>query len=310
VQAIPALEHTPEVAAYWIPKLTSGRYDPRNIPSEDKLGCTMGMSMTEKQGGSDVRSNTTIATPIGPSDGLQQYSITGHKWFTSAPMCDAFLSLANTPEGLSCFLVPRWLPDGSRNSGFKIMRLKEKLGDRSNASSEIEYDRAWAVMVGQPGKGVKTILDMVVHTRLDCGLGSAGLMRQAVRMATHHVSHRSAFGKTIADHGAMRNVLADIGLESEAALRMVGHLGFVALPAVVLLFQRRRRFSVSPSPSMTSDRTRAMQAPRASFAWLPRLPSIGSPNEPRTWCTKPWNVTAATGTRRNGKWPDCSGSHP
>lgn len=220
--SIPALMHAPpEVSSAWIPKLLSANYDSRDIPVSEKLGATMGMSMTEKQGGSDVRSNTTTATLLGTSGGVSQFSVSGHKWFTSAPMCDGFLSLAQTPEGISCFLIPRWLPDGTRNSGLKVMRLKEKLGDRSNASSELEYDGAWGVSVGPLGKGVRTILDMVVHTRLDCGLGSAGLMRQAVRMATHHVSHRNAFGGRIIDHRAMRNVLADIGLESEAALLMI-----------------------------------------------------------------------------------------
>jgi hypothetical protein len=165
------------------------RYDPRDVPACEKRGCTVGMSMTEKQGGSDVRSNTTVAAPLTQSTGPgAPYSLTGHKWFTSAPMCDAFLTLANTPEGLSCFLVPRWLPDGSRNKGFMVMRLKDKLGDHSNASSEVEYSGAWGQMIGQPGKGVRTIVDMVVHTRLDCSLGRSVAGCRDVLLRHAHVN--------------------------------------------------------------------------------------------------------------------------
>lgn len=209
---VPALRHEPAVAADWEPRVTSGNYDPRFIPVTEKRGATMGMAMTEKQGGSDVRANTTRAAPIGGGD----YALTGHKWFCSAPMCDAFLTLAQTEAGLTCFLVPRWRPDGTRNA-FHIMRLKDKLGDRSNASSEIEYHGAWARRVGEDGRGVRTIIDMVQHTRLDCLVGSAGGMRAALREAAWHAAHRSAFQKKLIDQPAMTAVLADMALESEAA---------------------------------------------------------------------------------------------
>jgi putative acyl-CoA dehydrogenase len=170
------------------------------------------MAMTERQGGSDVRANTTAARPLGGGE----YVLDGHKWFCSAPMSDAFLVLAQAPAGLSCFLLPRVLPDGSRN-GFRIQRLKDKLGDRSNASSEIELDGAWAQLVGEEGRGVRTIVEMVVHTRLDCVLGTAAAMRQAVEQATHHAAHRLAFGRVLAEQPLMQNVLADLCVESEAA---------------------------------------------------------------------------------------------
>jgi putative acyl-CoA dehydrogenase len=178
------------------------------------------MAMTERQGGSDVRTNTMRATPDG-TDGA--YRLNGEKWFCSAPMCDAFLVLAQAPGGLSCFLLPRVLPDGTRN-GFHISRLKEKLGNRSNASAEIELDDAWAVMVGEEGRGVRTIIDMVNHTRLDCVIGSASLMRQAVAQATHHTAHRMAFGKLLGQQPLMMNVLADLAVESEAATALMMRL--------------------------------------------------------------------------------------
>ena len=178
------------------------------------------MAMTERQGGSDVRANTTRAEPAGRAG---EYRITGHKWFVSAPMCDAFLVLAQAPGGLSCFLLPRVLPDGTRN-GFHIQRLKDKLGNRSNASSEVELDDALAVMVGEEGRGVRTIIDMVNHTRLDCVIGSASLMRQAVAQATHHTAHRSAFGKLLSEQPLMVNVLADIAVESEATTMLMMRL--------------------------------------------------------------------------------------
>jgi len=176
--------------------------------------------MTERQGGSDVRANTTRAEPAGTKG---EHSITGHKWFVSAPMCDAFLVLAQAPGGLSCFLLPRVLPDGTRN-GFHIQRLKDKLGNRSNASSEVELDGALAWMVGEEGRGVRTIIDMVNHTRLDCVIGSASLMRQAVAQATHHTAHRSAFGKLLSEQPLMVNVLADIAVESEATTMLMMRL--------------------------------------------------------------------------------------
>jgi len=174
------------------------------------------MAMTEKQGGSDVRANTTRARALVGRGPGAEYEITGHKWFCSAPMCDVFLVLAQAEKGLSCFLVPRWRPDATRNA-FHIQRLKEKLGNRSNASSEVEFAGAWARMVGEEGRGVATIIEMVNHTRLDCVIGSAAAMRQAVAQATHHAAHRAAFGKRLADQPLMRNVLADLCVESEAA---------------------------------------------------------------------------------------------
>ncbi|MFC2952387.1 acyl-CoA dehydrogenase family protein [Marinicaulis aureus] len=210
--AVPALRHAPDAAKEWVPRLTAGQYDKRFIPAAEKRGATMGMAMTEKQGGSDIRANTTTAMPIGGDD----YELTGHKWFCSAPMCDAFLTLARTEAGVTCFLVPRWKPDGARNA-FHIMRLKDKLGDRANASSEIEYHGAYAVKIGDEGRGVRTIIDMVQHTRLDCIAGSAGGMRAALAQALWHTAHRSAFQKKLIDQPAMMMVLADLSLESEAA---------------------------------------------------------------------------------------------
>jgi putative acyl-CoA dehydrogenase len=210
--AIPTLRKQPALAAQWEPLITTLEYDPGLRPANTKKGALFGMAMTERQGGSDVRANTTRAVPAG-ADG--EHLLTGQKWFCSAPMCDAFMVLAQAPGGLSCFLLPRVLPDGTRNN-FHIERLKDKLGNRSNASSEIELDRAWAVMVGEEGKGVRTIIEMVNHTRLDCVIGSASLMRQAVAQATHHTAHRSAFGKLLSEQPLMVNVLADLAIESEA----------------------------------------------------------------------------------------------
>ena len=211
--AVPTLRAAaPELAAEWEPLLTSGEYDFGLRPPAEKRGAICGMAMTERQGGSDVRANTTLARPLGGDE----YELDGSKWFCSAPMSDAFLVLAQAPGGLSCFLLPRVLPDGSRN-GFRIDRLKDKLGDRSNASSEIRFEGAWARLVGEEGRGVRTIVEMVVHTRLDCVIGSAAGMRQAVEQTTHHAAHRTAFGRLLADQPLMRNVLADLCLESEAA---------------------------------------------------------------------------------------------
>jgi putative acyl-CoA dehydrogenase len=218
---VPALRHAPDLAAAYEPLLTSRDYDPGLRTPATKRGLLAGMGMTEKQGGSDVRANTTAATPAG--DGT--WRLRGHKWFTSAPMCDLFLVLAQTAAGLSCFLVPRVLPDGSRNV-FRIQRLKDKLGNRSNASSEPEFDDTVAWLVGEQGRGVHTIIEMVAMTRLDCVTGSASGMRAALSQAIHHTRHRSAFGGLLADQPAMRNVLADLALESEAAtvlaLRLAG----------------------------------------------------------------------------------------
>jgi putative acyl-CoA dehydrogenase len=217
---IPALRHQPEVARVWEPRILSTEYDPRCLPAEQKRGVTIGMGMTEKQGGSDVRANTTRAYPLGAGGPGQAYELVGHKWFFSAPMCDAFLVLAQAERGLSCFLLPRWRPDGSRNA-IHIQRLKDKLGNWSNASSEVEFHRAWAVMVGEEGRGVPTIIEMVANTRLDCMAGSAALMRQALTQAIHHCAHRSAFGRSLIDQPLMQNVLADLALESEAALALM-----------------------------------------------------------------------------------------
>ncbi len=213
--AIPALRHAPGLAEKWIPKLISQHYDPRSIPMEEKSGCTIGMGMTEKQGGSDVRANTTRATRL--ADG--SYEIVGHKWFFSAPMCDAHLVLAQAEGGLSCFLVPRFRPDGSKNA-VEIQRLKDKLGDWSNASSEVEFRGAHGMPVGREGRGISTIIEMVSLTRLDCMIGSSAQMRQATIQAIHHTRNRRAFGKRLVDQPLMRNVLADLALESEAALAL------------------------------------------------------------------------------------------
>jgi len=216
--SVPALRHQPDLAAELEPRLTSRSYDGSNRPLEAKPGITAGMAMTEKQGGSDVRANTTEAFPVGGGSGGPgaEHLLTGHKWFCSAPMADGFLVLAVAPGGLSCFWMPRWRPDGTRNA-IRIQRLKDKLGDRSNASSEIEMLDAWAVMVGEEGRGVRTIIEMVNHTRLDCTLGSAAVMRQGVAHATWHAHHRSAFGRVLDEQPLMLNVLADLAVESEAA---------------------------------------------------------------------------------------------
>jgi putative acyl-CoA dehydrogenase len=218
---IPALRTSPALSAVYEPLLTSRTYDPGLRVPTGKAGLLAGMGMTEKQGGSDVRANTTTAT--GQPDGT--WTLRGHKWFTSAPMCDLFLVLAQAPAGLSCFLVPRILPDGSRNS-FRIQRLKDKLGNRSNASSEPEFDGTVAWLVGEEGRGVRTIIEMVAMTRLDCVIGSASGMRAAVVQAAHHATYREAFGGRLIEKPLMRNVLADLQVESEAAttlmLRLAG----------------------------------------------------------------------------------------
>ncbi|WP_420034412.1 acyl-CoA dehydrogenase family protein [Streptomyces sp. cg28] len=218
---IPALRRAPDLAKIYEPLLTSTVYEPGLRTPTEKRGLLAGMGMTEKQGGTDVRANTTAA--VEQADGT--WRLRGHKWFTSAPMNDLFLVLAQAPGGLSCFLVPRVLPDGSRNT-FRIQRLKDKLGNRSNASSEPEFDDTVAWLVGDEGKGVRTIIDMVTMTRLDCVLGSAGHIREALAQAAHHTRHRSVFGAKLIDQPLMRNVLGDLGLESEAAttlgLRLAG----------------------------------------------------------------------------------------
>jgi putative acyl-CoA dehydrogenase len=213
---IPALRTQPELAAEWEPRFLSSTYDPANAPASQKAGALAGMGMTEKQGGTDVRANTTLARPVNGGGPGAEYELTGHKWFMSAPQCDAFLVLAQADGGISCFLFPRWTPDGTRNR-FRLQRLKDKLGNRSNASSEIEFDGASAWLVGEEGAGVRTIIEMVNHTRLDCVLGGATGMRVAVAQAIHHASHRSVFGRELVEQPLMRNVLADLAIESEAA---------------------------------------------------------------------------------------------
>ncbi|MCO5314935.1 MAG: isovaleryl-CoA dehydrogenase [Solirubrobacterales bacterium] len=213
---IPSLRLQPEVAAEWEPRFTSLEYDGGLRPADRKPGALAGMAMTEKQGGSDVRANTTRAVPINGGGPGGEYAITGHKWFCSAPMCDAFLVLAQTEAGVSCFLVPRFTPDGERNV-FQIQRLKDKLGNRSNASAEIEFRGTWGRMVGEDGRGVRTIIEMVAHTRLDCAIGSTAGMRNAVAQALHYTSQRAAFGRRLIEQPLMTNVLADLCLESEAA---------------------------------------------------------------------------------------------
>ena len=215
--AVPALRHDAELAARWVPRLASRTYQPELRPVAEKAGALCGMGMTEKQGGSDVRANTTTAQAAGsgPVPGAA-YRLTGHKWFCSAPMSDGFLMLAQAPGGLTCFVVPRVLDDGAANA-FALQRLKDKLGNRANASSEVELDGTWASRLGEEGRGVRTIIDMVGATRLDCVLGSAATMRQATVRAIHHARHRRAFGALLVDQPLMLNVLADLALESEAA---------------------------------------------------------------------------------------------
>ncbi len=234
--AVPALAREPALAAEWTPRIRASTYDPRSIPASEKRGATLGMAMTEKQGGSDVRANTTRAEP----DGLEGeiWRLTGHKWFCSAPMSDAFLTLAWTDEGLTCFLVPRWTPGGERNA-IEIQRLKDKLGDRSNASAEIEYRAAWARRVGEAGRGVRTIIEMVQLTRLDCVIGAATQMRQAAALACWHAQHRSAFQRRLIDQPLMRATLADLALDVEAgvalAFRLARALDRAADPAEAAL---------------------------------------------------------------------------
>ncbi len=217
---LPSQRQQPELAAHWEPKILSRTYDPSFRPADQKAGVLTGMALTEKQGGSDVRANTSRAVPLDGGGPGGRYRLTGHKWFCSAPMCDAFLVLAQAPSGLSCFLLPRWTPEGEVNP-FHLQRLKDKLGNRSNASSEVEFEDAHAWMVGEEGAGVKVIVEMINHTRLDCATGSAALMRQALVQAIHHTDHREAFGRVLAEQPAMANVLADLALEWEAATQLV-----------------------------------------------------------------------------------------
>ncbi len=222
--AVPSISLTPSLAKEWLPKILNNAYDPRNVPHYEKQALTIGMGMTEKQGGSDVRANTTHAYPVGVEGPGEAYELVGHKWFTSAPMCDAFLVLAQTENGLSCFLVPRWRPDGSKNP-IQVQRLKNKMGNVSNASSEIELRGALGWMVGEEGRGVPAIIEMVAMTRFDCMIGSMAGQRQAVAQAVNHASGRAAFGKTLLDQPLMRNVLADLQLEVEGSLAIAMRMG-------------------------------------------------------------------------------------
>jgi len=243
--AVPVLRQNDGIAGEWNPLVFSTNYDPAFRPASEKRGALIGMAMTEKQGGSDVRANSTRAEP--ESGGA--YVLHGHKWFCSAPMNDAFLVLAQAPRGLSCFLLPRWTPDGKRNA-FHLQRLKPKLGNRSNASSEVEFHGAWARLIGEEGRGVATIMEMVHHTRLDCVIGSAALMRRAVVEALHHSRHRHAFGRALIRQPLMRNVLADLALESNAATMLAmrlarafdeGDRGFARLAVAVGKFWVSKR---------------------------------------------------------------------
>ena len=220
---VPTLMHEPALAAAWLPKILAGGYHGGNKPDSEKSAVTIGMAMTEKQGGSDVRSNTTQAVPVIDGDG-KIYALTGHKYFVSAPMSDAFLTLAQTPEGLTCFLMPRWRPDGSKNSLF-IQQIKDKMGNVSNATSEMELRDTFAWKIGESGRGVANILQMVSLTRFDCMLGSAGGMRRALTEAIYHADNRQAFGDYLSSQPLMSNVLADLAIESEAALWMSMRIG-------------------------------------------------------------------------------------
>jgi len=217
--SVPTLRQAPAIAKEWLPRIFSREYDRSFRPAHLKASALLGMGMTENQGGSDLRTNTTKAEPSG--DGT--FRLHGHKWFMSAPMCDAFLVLAQSPKGLSCFLMPRWTPDGERNA-VQILRLKDKLGNRSNASSEVEFHGAYAQLVGEEGRGIPTIIEMGNYTRLDCCIGSSALMRQAVAQAVHHARYRTAFQKKLVDQPLMTNVLADLAIESEAATALTMRL--------------------------------------------------------------------------------------
>ena len=221
--AVATLREQPDIFDAWLPKILSRRYDSAFRPVMEKSAITVGMAMTEKQGGTDVRANTTRAEPDGPNGSGEPYRITGHKWFMSAPMCDGFLMLAQAPKGLSCFLMPRFLPDGSLNA-LRLQRLKDKLGNRSNASCEVEFQDAAGWLIGEEGRGVATIIEMVTHTRLDCAVSSAALMRLCLANAVHHCRHRAAFGRKLADQPLMGAVLADLALEVEAATALAFRL--------------------------------------------------------------------------------------
>jgi len=222
---VPSINHNKALARHWMPKILNSDYDGRNLPLADKKAATVGMAMTEKQGGTDVRANTSQAKHVGSDKLGERYHLTGHKWFCSAPMSDAFLTLAQTDAGLSCFLMPRWRYDGEKNS-IHIQRLKDKMGNRSNASAEIEFAGAEAHLIGKPGKGVRTIIEMVAMTRYDCMIGSSALMRQATVQVLHHIAQREVFGELLIDQPLMQNVAADLCLESEAALALTARVAY------------------------------------------------------------------------------------
>ncbi|QWC85305.1 acyl-CoA dehydrogenase family protein [Nocardioidaceae bacterium] len=254
--AVPALRVDDALAKEWTPKLAATSYDPGVRPLAEKTGALAGMGMTEKQGGSDVRANLTTAEPTSV-DG--EYALHGHKWFTSAPMNDVFLVLAQAPDGLTCFLLPRSLPDGSRNT-LDVVRLKDKLGNRSNASSELEFRGTWAQRLGDEGKGVRTIIEMVAATRLDCVIGSAALMRKALAEAVWHTRHRSAFGGPLAEKPLMRNVLADLAIESEAATALAMRLAAAVDARHDPREQAFRRIALPLAKFWVCKRTPAMAA--------------------------------------------------
>ena len=261
---VPSLKISPEIADEWLPKVTSNEYDKRFLPVSEKRGALFGMAMTEPQGGSDVRANITFAEKSG---GVGEYIITGRKWFCSAPMSDAFLVLAQTEKGLSCFLLPRFTPDGTKNKIY-FQRLKDKLGNKSNASAEVEFHGAFARIIGEEGRGVANIMEMVRHTRLDCAVGSAGSLRRAVAEAIHHCANRVAFGKLLIEQPLMQNVLADLALESEAA--------------TALAFRLAKGFDESKSDEQAKYFTRAATAigkfwicKRAVFALGEALECLG-----------------------------------
>lgn len=218
---IPTIKNQPDLANIWLPKILNADYDKRFLPIEEKTAATIGMGMTEKQGGTDVRTNTTTAVPTSSGE----YLLTGHKWFMSAPMCDAFLVLAQAPNGLSCFLLPRFTPDGAQNK-LHIQRLKNKLGNAANASSEVEFNQTTAFLIGQEGQGVRNIIEMVTLTRLDCTISSTGLMRNAIAQVINHCDHRTVFQKKLIDQPLMRKVIADMVLDHEAAIRLSFRLAY------------------------------------------------------------------------------------
>jgi putative acyl-CoA dehydrogenase len=286
--SIPLVRINPQLNAVLGPLLESTDYDARDIPAEGKRSITVGMGMTERQGGSDVRSNTTRAVALNPSGSSgpwgEEYLITGHKWFFSAPMCDGHLVLAKTEErGPTCFFVPRWRPDGSKNA-IHIQRLKDKVGNRSNSSSEVEFDNAWGVLIGQEGRGISTIIEMATYTRLDCALSSAGFMRQALVQALHYTRNRHAFGLPLAEQPVMTGLLADMALESEAATWLAMDLA--------------ARFG-SEDPWIR---------PGAASSRLP--PSSGTASVPWATPAKPWKSSAATAMWRPAPWGACSAKHP